>query len=201
MPTPIPTPRINNNDDLVRLSKVLVAIGSQVKSGDPIVDVETDKATFTVESDRDGFLLAVNGTVGDMIEVGSVLAWIGLRPPGPHVSAGAAPHNRWMAETALDRAAVLDDIRGLTTASSPQLERVERTLADGYACALWIEAQRLRLQRELEGRAVGLSSGEARRVDEVAGLAQGIAQADEELTELRAALVELARMARRLRTS
>ena len=80
MPTPIHTPRINNNDDLVRLSKVLVAIGSQVKSGDPIVDVETDKATFTVESDRDGFLLAVNGKVGDMIEVGSVLAWIGLRP-------------------------------------------------------------------------------------------------------------------------
>jgi hypothetical protein len=36
-------------------------------------------------------------------------------------------------------------------------------------------------------------------VDEVAGLAQGIARADEELAELRAALVDLARTARRLR--
>ena len=106
-----------------------------------------------------------------------------------------------MAETALDRVAVMDDIRVLTTASSPQLERVERTLADGYACALGIEAQRLRLQRELEGRAARLSGGKAKQVDEVAGLAQGIARADEDLAELRAALVELAGTARRLRTS
>jgi hypothetical protein len=113
----------------------------------------------------------------------------------------AGPDNRLMAEDALDRDAVLQDIRVLTTAPSPQLERVERTLADGYACALGIEAQRLRLQRELEGRAAGLSGGKATQVDEVAGLAQGIAQADEELAELRAALVQLAGMARRLRTS
>ena len=54
-----------------------------------------------------------------------------------------------MAENVLDRDAVLQDIRVLTTAPSPQLDRVERTLADGYACALGIEAERLRLQREL----------------------------------------------------
>jgi hypothetical protein len=106
-----------------------------------------------------------------------------------------------MAENALDRDAVLQDIRVLTTAPSPQLDRVERTLADGYACALGIEAQRLRLQRELEGRAAVLSGGKATQVKEVAGLAQGIAQADVELAELRGALVELAEMARRLRTS
>jgi len=80
MPTPIHTPRINNNDDQVRLAKVLVAIGAAVKSGDPIIDLETDKATFTVESGQDGFLLAANGTEGDMVDVGSILAWIGLSP-------------------------------------------------------------------------------------------------------------------------
>jgi hypothetical protein len=106
-----------------------------------------------------------------------------------------------MAEGALDRVAVLDDIRVLTADASPQLEQIEQTLADGYACALGIEAQRLRLQRELEGRAAGLSGGKPKQVDEVAGLAQGIAQADVELAELRAALVELAGTARRLRTS
>jgi len=106
-----------------------------------------------------------------------------------------------MAENALDRDAVLQDIRVLTTVPSPQLDRVERTLADGYACALGIEAQRLRLQRELEDRAAELNGGKATQVNEVAGLAQGIAQADLELAELRAELVELAKMARRLRTS
>ena len=116
-------------------------------------------------------------------------------------AAGLRPHNRRMAENALDRDAVLQDIRGLTAAPSPPLERVERTLADGYACALGIEAQRLRLQRELEGTAVALTERQGAKVEEVAGLAQGIAQASEELAELRAALVELAKMARSLRTS
>jgi hypothetical protein len=106
-----------------------------------------------------------------------------------------------MAENALDRVVVLADIRQLTSTSSPPLERVERTLADGYACALGIEAQRLRLQRELEGRAAGLTKPRGPKVNEVAGLARGIARADEELAELRAALVELAKTARRLRKS
>jgi hypothetical protein len=105
-----------------------------------------------------------------------------------------------MAEDTLDRVALLEDIRVLTAAPAPALDQVERTLADGYACALGIEAQRIRLQRELEGRAAGLSGGTGPRVDEVAGLARGIARADEELSELRAALVELAKTARRLRT-
>ena len=106
-----------------------------------------------------------------------------------------------MAENALDRVAVLAGIRELTATPAPQLEQVERTLADGYACALGIEAQRLRLQRELEGRAAGLTQKRGPKVAEVAGLAKGIARADEELAELRAALVELAKTARRLRTS
>jgi pyruvate dehydrogenase E2 component (dihydrolipoamide acetyltransferase) len=77
MPSPIYTPRINNNDDTVRLAAVLVDVGSRIRAGDPIIDVETDKATFTVESATDGYLLAVNGSIGDTLEVGSILAWIG----------------------------------------------------------------------------------------------------------------------------
>lgn len=97
MPTPIHTPRINNNDDQVRLAKVLVAIGAAVKPGDPILDVETDKATFTVESGQDGFLLAVNGKEGDMVEVGSILAWIGMSPDEivePITKNGLSPQTR-----------------------------------------------------------------------------------------------------------
>jgi hypothetical protein len=110
------------------------------------------------------------------------------------------PDNRHMAQYALDRVAVLEDIRALTATPTPRLEQVERTLADGYACALGIEATRIRMRRELEGSAAGLSNRAQRRVDEVAGLARGIAQADEELAELRAALVDLAKIARGLRT-
>jgi len=109
------------------------------------------------------------------------------------------PDNRCMADVAPDRVAVLEDIRALTSTSAPGLEQVERTLADGYACALGIEATRIRMQRELEDQAAGLSNGTRRRVEEVAGLARGIARADEELAELRAALGDLAKLARGLR--
>jgi hypothetical protein len=106
-----------------------------------------------------------------------------------------------MATNAPDRDAVLEDIRTLTYTAAPLLEHVERTLADGYACALGIEAQRLRLQRELEERAAGLGRGSgAQGVDEVAGLAQGIARADGDLAELRSALAGLAVLAQRLRS-
>jgi len=91
------TPRINNNDDQVRLAKVLVSIGAEVKPGDPIIDVETDKATFTVESEHSGFLLGVNGKEGEMIDVGSILAWVGSSPHEVIQTSpknGTSPENR-----------------------------------------------------------------------------------------------------------
>jgi hypothetical protein len=107
-----------------------------------------------------------------------------------------------MAANAPDRAGVLEDIRTLSAASAPLLDQVERTLADGYACALGIEAERLRLQGRLEERAgaLGESSG-AQGIGEVAGLAQEVARADVQLAELRDALAGLAGIARTLRRS
>lgn len=92
MPVPVPTPRINNNDDTVRLAAVLVPIGARVRAGDPILDVETDKATFTVEAPVEGYLLKVSGEIGEMLEVGSLLAWIGATPDeaiGPTIAVEA----------------------------------------------------------------------------------------------------------------
>jgi len=77
MPAPLYTPRLNNNDDSVRFLKFLVAPGTYVKQGDPVADLETDKATFTVEADQDGYVLGFCFEAGETIAVGSVLAWIG----------------------------------------------------------------------------------------------------------------------------
>lgn len=78
MPTPLHTPRVNNNDDTVRLVKLLVKPGDAVRSGQLVAEVETDKANFTVESDCDGYVLAVEKALNDTIDVGSVLLWIGV---------------------------------------------------------------------------------------------------------------------------
>jgi pyruvate dehydrogenase E2 component (dihydrolipoamide acetyltransferase) len=80
MPTAIRTPRVNNNDDVVKLSHLYVERGAKIRSGDPLAEVETEKATFTVESEHEGYVLAVNGALGDMVSVGSVLVWLGETP-------------------------------------------------------------------------------------------------------------------------
>ena len=50
-----------------------VSVGDSVSEDDPIVDVMPDKATVTIPSPTDGTVLSLNGEVGDMIAVGSVL--------------------------------------------------------------------------------------------------------------------------------
>jgi pyruvate/2-oxoglutarate dehydrogenase complex dihydrolipoamide acyltransferase (E2) component len=95
MPIAIRTPRVNNNDDEVKLSHVFVERGAKIRSGDPLAEVETEKATFTVESERDGYVLAVNGGLGEMLAVGSVLVWLGDSPDEvveATENGAAAPH-------------------------------------------------------------------------------------------------------------
>jgi pyruvate/2-oxoglutarate dehydrogenase complex dihydrolipoamide acyltransferase (E2) component len=93
MPTPLYTPRVNNNDDSVRLVKLLVKPGDAVRTGQLVAEVETDKANFTVESDRDGFVLSIAKSLNDTIDVGSVLLWIGTTADeaAPAAAAVSAP--------------------------------------------------------------------------------------------------------------
>src|SRR5580698_2424520 len=129
MPTAIYTPRINNNDDTVRLAAVLVEIGSHIRIGDPIIDVETDKATFTVESTIDGYLLGVIGTKGDTLQVGSILAWIGLTADEPiSVENGASSTREAPGAEPTLKALLLLKAHGLTIADVPHSGRL--TAAD-----------------------------------------------------------------------
>ncbi|XHS77511.1 2-oxo acid dehydrogenase subunit E2 [Burkholderiaceae bacterium UC74_6] len=77
MASPIHTPRVNNNDDIVKLITLEVRVGDAVKAGQMVAQVETDKAIVEVEAPADGFLLGWTAEVDQMVAVGSVLAWIG----------------------------------------------------------------------------------------------------------------------------
>jgi pyruvate/2-oxoglutarate dehydrogenase complex dihydrolipoamide acyltransferase (E2) component len=48
-----------------------------VQKGDPIAEIETDKATFTIEADEKGYILGFVPPLGELVAVGSVLAWMG----------------------------------------------------------------------------------------------------------------------------
>jgi len=135
MPTPVYTPRINNNDDTVRLAAVLVEIGSQIRAGDPIIEVETDKATFTVESAADGYLLTVNGSKGDTLEVGSILAWIGATADESVATEKAAPNAPEEGSDAAPtlRALMLLKAHGLKIADVPHSGRLTAADVERFA--------------------------------------------------------------------
>ena len=91
MPTAILTPRVNNNDDFVRFSRTYVEPGSVVRKGDVIADIDTDKASVTIEAPDDGFLLKFVQSPGEMIPVGAILAWLGASLDEQLPEAAAAP--------------------------------------------------------------------------------------------------------------
>lgn len=53
-----------------------VAKGQQVKEGDPLVQMETDKVVADIPSPRQGVVALLHGSVGDVIKVGSPLVEI-----------------------------------------------------------------------------------------------------------------------------
>ena len=58
--------------------------GESVAKGEPLLDVETDKAVVEIESPADGVLAGVKAREGDVIPVGQTIAWIvmpGEKPP------------------------------------------------------------------------------------------------------------------------
>lgn len=101
----------------------------------------------------------------------------------------------------LDRIdALLED--GLSSAGPQAVVRIERTLTDGYASALALEGERLRVEREIEGVAAAINNGNsARRAEELSLLTRRRAKIDGDLVHLRERLALLRRHVRELRSS
>ena len=102
--------------------------------------------------------------------------------------------------------ALLESIEELLFAPAPDedevgeaVARIERTLTEGYAYALALEARRWRLHRDMNQAAVGLVPSDSERVQEVSALADEVASTDADLTRLRDLLDALRGRARDLR--
>ncbi len=50
--------------------------GDRVTKGDPLLEIETDKAVMEVEAPADGILAGITGIVGADVPVGQIIAWI-----------------------------------------------------------------------------------------------------------------------------
>jgi pyruvate dehydrogenase E2 component (dihydrolipoamide acetyltransferase) len=76
--------------------------GDRVTKGEPLLDVETDKAVLEVEAPADGILAAISAAAGADIPVGKTIAWIlapGEKPPMGSESPPAAPAARGKTES------------------------------------------------------------------------------------------------------
>jgi pyruvate dehydrogenase E2 component (dihydrolipoamide acetyltransferase) len=75
--------------------------GDRVVKGEPLLEIETDKAVMEVEATADGILAGITGVVGSDIPVGQTIAWIvapGEKPPAEDQSP-TAPAARGKTET------------------------------------------------------------------------------------------------------
>ncbi len=60
--------------------------GELVAKGDPVMEVETDKATVEVEAPASGRLTQVSAKAGDVVPVGQTIAWIASPDAEPHAA-------------------------------------------------------------------------------------------------------------------
>ncbi len=70
----IKMPDLGTNTEEVTLKKWLVEIGQDVKRGQMLFEVETDKATMEVESVASGRLASVLAGPEDKVQVGQTIA-------------------------------------------------------------------------------------------------------------------------------
>jgi pyruvate dehydrogenase E2 component (dihydrolipoamide acetyltransferase) len=103
--------------------------GDQVVKGEPLLEIETDKAVMEVEAPADGVLAGITGTVGADIPVGQTIAWIvspGEKPPAEKESA-AAPAARGKTESHAVHAVA--SVSEASPASSARISPKARRLA------------------------------------------------------------------------
>jgi hypothetical protein len=91
---------------------------------------------------------------------------------------------------------LLEQIAALIVAPTRDLDTIERTLTDGYAHALTLEAEKWRLEQRIKEVAQTLQRGDtAKKAREIAALAERVEGNIGDLTALRSRLADLRRHA------
>jgi pyruvate/2-oxoglutarate dehydrogenase complex dihydrolipoamide acyltransferase (E2) component len=76
MATFLPLPKLGMNQEEGEIVSWLVSEGDTVAEGQPIVEIETDKATVEVEASASGVLAKIVHGSGDIVPINSVIAVI-----------------------------------------------------------------------------------------------------------------------------
>jgi pyruvate dehydrogenase E2 component (dihydrolipoamide acetyltransferase) len=85
-------PRLSDSMEEGTILRWLKSVGDEVKRGDELVEIETDKANMTYEASDEGVLLEIVAEEGDTLPIGETIARIGEE--------GEAPEKQPSAKTA-----------------------------------------------------------------------------------------------------
>jgi pyruvate dehydrogenase E2 component (dihydrolipoamide acetyltransferase) len=106
--------------------------GERVTKGEPLLEIETDKAVVEIEAPGDGILAGVTADVGAVIPVGETIAWLvaaGEKPPARSATAAPAARASSGPERTAAAAAPAPAERSATTAQiSPKARRLAKEL-------------------------------------------------------------------------
>ncbi len=100
--------------------------GEHVAKGEPLLEIETDKAVLEVESPAEGILAGVKAEAGAVVAVGKIIAWI-VRPgeSAPVETApGSDPHSA--TETARPLVPVISEVARAGAQISPKARRLAK---------------------------------------------------------------------------
>src|SRR4051794_34585358 len=77
MATDVTMPRLSDSMEEGTILKWIVEEGGEVKRGEPLCEIETDKANMTYEADTDGVLVEIVVQEGETVALGEVIARVG----------------------------------------------------------------------------------------------------------------------------
>jgi pyruvate dehydrogenase E2 component (dihydrolipoamide acetyltransferase) len=106
--------------------------GDQVRKGEMLLEIETDKAVVEIEASGDGLLAGVSAKEGDVVPVGQTIAW--LLKPGEAVPAGGpqTQSGRKMESAAVSAAPAAAAPVAPPSAAGPRISPKARRLAQEY---------------------------------------------------------------------
>jgi pyruvate/2-oxoglutarate dehydrogenase complex dihydrolipoamide acyltransferase (E2) component len=69
-------PKMGMDTTEVEILKWMIKVGDNIKKGDPVAEIEFEKATTEIESEVSGVVVEILYKEGDIVNVGSVIARI-----------------------------------------------------------------------------------------------------------------------------
>jgi pyruvate dehydrogenase E2 component (dihydrolipoamide acetyltransferase) len=138
MATSVVMPALEMAQERGKIISWLKKEGETIRKGEPLLEVETDKAVVEVEATADGILAAVKSQEGDVVPVGVTIAWIvapGEQPPAE--APAAVPTARKTTETP-------------ASAPSGRGTRAESVQAEGSKAQISPKARRLAKERNVD---------------------------------------------------